>query len=281
MRVAIGILVAALLASCQSAPAPATQIEADAASPMPRAHAFEMTSTRSGLEYVVLVSEPVDPAPAGAKASVVYVTDGDWYFGMATDTARQLTMKGAMGPAYVVAITYADATSDIVYSRREHELVHKPFKGENGMTGGGGEDFLAFLTEQVRPLVEARFPIDKSRAVLAGQSLGGLFATNALLKKPDSFYGYLIGSPSLWADMSLLAAARGFTGGEGRRVYVAVGGEESPPTRGYARNLGRALSASSTGLGVESEELAGYSHMTMQGAWFAAGLSYLLPPKTN
>lgn len=281
MRVAIGILMAAMLASCRAMPAPAAQIEADAASSMPRGHAFDMTSARTGLEYVVLVSEPVDPLPAGAKASVVYVTDGDWYFGMATDTVRQQTLKGAMGPTYVVAITYAHATSDIVYSRREQELVHRPFKGEFGMMGGGGEDFLAFLTDQVRPLVEARFPIDKSRAVLAGQSLGGLFATNTLLKKPDSFYGYLIGSPSLWADMSLLAAARGFTGGEGHRVYVAVGGEESPPTRGYARNLGEALSASSTGLSVESAELAGYAHMTMQGAWFAAGLSYLLPPKPN
>ncbi len=277
MRVGIGILMAAMLASCHGAPAPAAQIEADAGSSMPRGHAFDLTSARTGLEYVVLVSEPVDPLPAGAKAPVVYVTDGDWYFGMATDAVRQQKLQGAMGPTYVVAIAYARATPDMVYSRREHELVHKPFKGENGVMGGGGEDFLLFVTEQVRPLVEARFPIDKNRAVLAGQSLGGLFATNVLLSKPESFYGYLIGSPSLWADPSLLAASRNFTGGEGHRVYVGVGGGESPPTRGYARSLAEALSARSTGLAVESAELARYSHMTMQGAWFAAGLRYLVP----
>lgn len=276
MRLAIGILMAAVLASCQAAPMLAPQIEADAA-PAARVHTFAMTSARTGLDYVVLVAEPADPPSAEKKAPVVYVTDGDWYFGMAADTVRAQTIKGAMEAAYVVAITYPGATSDIVYSRREHELIHKPVMGGNGMMGGGGEDFLLFLTEQVRPLIEAQFPIDRRRAVLTGQSLGGLFATNALLSKSESFYGYLIGSPSLWADMSLLVEARSFTAGAGHRVYIGVGGAESPPTRGYARNLAEALSAGSTGLSVESAELARYSHMTMQPAWFAAGLSYLLP----
>lgn len=282
MRSAISILTAAMLMSCQAAPTRAPQIEADAELPASRVHAFPMTSTQSKLQYVVLVAEPIDPPPAGEKAPVIYVTDGDWYFGMAADTVRQQMIKGAMGPTYVVAIAYPNATSEIVYSRRERELVHKPFNGPNGMTGGGGESFLSFLTEDVRPMVEARFPIDKSRAVLTGQSLGGLFVTNSLLSKPESFFGYLIGSPSVWADPSLLAKARSFTQGTGHRAYVGVGGGESPLTRSNARKLAEALSAGSTGLSVQNAELARYSHMAMQPAWFEAGLAYLLPnPKAN
>lgn len=44
-----------------------------------------------------------------------------------------------------------------------------------------------------------------------------------------------------------------------------------------AKNLAEALSAPTTGLSVESSELAKHSHMSMQGAWFATGLFYLLP----
>lgn len=47
--------------------------------------------------------------------------------------------------------------------------------------------------------------------------------------------------------------------------------------RNSAKSLAEAMSADSTGLSVESSELARHSHMTMQGAWFATGLYYLLP----
>ena len=134
---------------------------------------------------------------------------------------------------------------------------------------------------EVRPFIEGRFAVDPTRSVLAGQSFGGLFATNVLLEKPGSFYGYLIGSPSLWADRSLLAAARVLTGGEGRRVYIGVGGYESAEMRRDAKALAEALSARSTGLSVEHAELARLSHTNMQGAWFANGLLYLLPKSTG
>ena len=277
MRLAIfSVMMAAMLAACATVPVAAPAPMAAAPS-VTRTHEFAMTSTRTGLKYIVLVSEPLDPLPAGKTFPAVYVTDGNWYFGMATDSVRAQFIGGSMDPTFVVAIAYPDPKFESLGARREHDLVHKPFSGADGMAGGGGEDFLAFLIEQVRPFVEQRFPIDRTRAVLAGQSLGGLFATNVLLSKPESFYGYLIGSPSMWADPSLMATTRNFTAGAGRRVYVGVGGGESPRMRSGARNLAEALSAPSTGLSVESSELARHSHMTMQGAWFASGLAYLLP----
>lgn len=277
---AVGALLLAMCAACSAAPSPAVAPAGVAASNA-RLHQFAVTSQRTGQLYVIQVSEPVDPLPAGVKAPVVYVTDGNWYFGMATDAVRLHMIGGGMGPAYVVAIAYPDPSVESVGARREADLIHKPFKGASGMTGGGGDDFFAFLMGEVRPFIEGRFPVDPSRSVLAGQSFGGLFATNVLLKKPDSFYGYLIGSPSLWADRSLLAAARVLTGGEGRRVYIGVGGSESPEMRNDAKALAEALSASSTGLSVEHAELARHSHTNMQGAWFANGLLYLLPKPTG
>lgn len=278
MRLTIfSAVMAAMLAACATPVAAPVPAAAEVVSSVTRTHEFAMTSKRTGLKYVVLVSEPLDPVPAGAALPAIYITDGNWYFGMATDTARSQFIGGSMGQTFVVAVAYPDPSYEALVSRREHDLVHKPFNGASGMVGGGGEDFLAFLTEEVRPYVEQRFPIDKSRTVLAGQSLGGLFATNVLVSKPDSFSGYLIGSPSLWADLTVLPAARKFTGGAGHRVYVGVGGGESPMMRNSAKNLAEALAAPTTGLSVESSELARHSHMSMQGAWFATGLFYLLP----
>ena len=273
MRLAIlGVLVS-LMPACATAPAEPAKSEASVS----RSSEYLLHSKNTGRDYVVLVSSPVDPLPAGEKAPVIYVMDGNWYFGMATDVVRMLKIGSEMGPAYVVAIAYTDPTFEQVVVRRETDLVHKRIAGPAGMMGGGGEAFLAFLTDEVRPFVEARFAVDSSRSVLAGQSLGGLFATNVLLSKPDSFHGYLIGSPSLWADMSLLDQAKAFTEGRGHAVYVGVGGGESPVMRGNARKLAEALSTRSTGLEAEYAELARHSHATMHGAWFTAGLPYLLP----
>ena len=64
---------------------------------------------------------------------------------------------------------------------------------------GGSEAFLAFLTEQVIPYVEAHYPVSDRRALI-GESLAGLFVTDTFLNAPGSFTDYIAVSPSLWWD---------------------------------------------------------------------------------
>ncbi|WP_440957903.1 alpha/beta hydrolase [Oceanicaulis sp. LC35] len=64
---------------------------------------------------------------------------------------------------------------------------------------GGSEAFLAFLTEEVIPFVEARYPAS-DRRTLIGESLAGLFVTDTFLHAPASFTDYIAVSPSLWWD---------------------------------------------------------------------------------
>lgn len=64
---------------------------------------------------------------------------------------------------------------------------------------GGSEAFLAFLTEQVIPYVEAHYPVSDRRALI-GESLAGLFVTDTFLNAPWSFTDYIAVSPSLWWD---------------------------------------------------------------------------------
>lgn len=278
MRAVAGLVLAlVMLAACSSAAPPAPVAVIDAPATLARSYQFTMISTHTGKTYVIQVSAPIDPLPEGVKAPVIYVTDGNWYFGIATDIVRMHLLGGAMEPAYVVAIGYPDPATKSVVANREMDLVHNKTFAPTGPMGGGGAAFLDFLTDELRPMIEARFPVEPGRSVLAGQSLGGLFAANVLLQKPDSFSGYLIGSPSVWADRALLPLAGGFTGGKGQRVFIGVGGGESKGMRDGTAALATALSAPPAGLSVEHRELAQHSHTSMQGAWLATGLYYLLP----
>ncbi len=239
------------------------------------AQQFLLRSPRLDREFVVRVSVTPKAMLAERGATVVYLPDGNWYFGLTTDIARMLEIGGGP-PIVIVAVGYPVDEFEAVVALRETDLVHRRFAGPTGEVGGGGADFLSFILEDLSPFIEARFPVDPERTILAGQSLGGLFAANVLLSQPESFAGYLIGSPSLWADASVLPGAETFEDGHGRPVFVGVGSGESPRMRENTAKLAAALAKESASLRVEAAVLEGKHHVSMQGAWFADGLQYLL-----
>jgi predicted alpha/beta superfamily hydrolase len=74
-------------------------------------------------------------------------------------------------------------------------------------TTGGSEKFIAFVEKELQPYIDKKYKVSASKT-LVGQSLGGLLATEILLRKPALFDRYLIVSPSLWWDNeSLLTKA--------------------------------------------------------------------------
>ena len=126
---------------------------------------------------------------------------------------------------------------------------------------GGSALFLRFIDEELRPRLQAAYPIDPNRAILAGHSLGGLFAAYVLLNHPDDFQGYIITSPSFWADPALLTAALTFKAPLPVQVFLAVGAEETghgramiENTQAFARNLIAATAKVNVKLWVMSGE---------------------------
>lgn len=96
-------------------------------------------------------------------------------------------------PSIVVGISNVDRKRDFTYPTNDKELK------EEVPTSGGSEDFIEFIEKEVKPLIESSYPT-LPHSTLIGQSLGGLLATEILLKKPDLFDDYIIVSPSLWWD---------------------------------------------------------------------------------
>ncbi len=125
-------------------------------------------------------------------------------------------------PSIVVGIANTDRKRDLTYP------TSITADKEKFPTTGGSAAFMRFIADEVLPLVKANYRVTDQR-MLIGQSLGGLFATEVMLKRPELFTRYLIVSPSLWWDNGSLLAAptqplEGSLSGIAS-VYIAVGKE--------------------------------------------------------
>ena len=222
-----------------------------------------------GRDVTVDVTAPDPAPPAGAKAAAVYVLDRG--FLLEGPSARLLQRSGAMAPAYIVAVSTSDPGAD-----RNRDFVHERLGQGADAWGGGGQAYEAFLTDELKPFVEARYAVDPARAVLFGHSLGGLFAATVLVRHPRAFAAYLIASPSIWATPGLVDQVRRMPAGPAR-VFIGWGDGEAPETIGPMRQLAEALAAPRTGLTVREQEFEGQNHLSSFLLQAPTGLPFLLP----
>lgn len=100
---------------------------------------------------------------------------------------------------------------------------------------------IRFVQERVKPHIEKRFPIDRTRQTLAGHSLGGLFTLRTLMDHPDWFQTYLAFSPSIWwHDAALVKEALALSPNAAQRaarVYIGIGELEEYMTADYLKEL--------------------------------------------
>ena len=100
-------------------------------------------------------------------------------------------------------------------------------------TTGHSAKFIAFLEKELQPFIEKNYKVNGSKTII-GESLGGLLATEILLKKPELFNKYIIVSPSLWWDNgSLLNQTPGVLQNalfQKTDIYIGVGKEGLTPS---------------------------------------------------
>jgi predicted alpha/beta superfamily hydrolase len=260
------VAVPAAPAVTASNPSPAT---------VPLAEQFVMHSSGAKRDFLIQVSLPTQLRP-GEKAAALYVLDGNAGFGLMTDSVRILH-PGAVATTYVVAIGYQDPVES--GDLRDVDLAHVKGTIRGLKLGGGGAAFEAFILKELRPFIEARYPIDPSKSVLMGHSLGGLFATTVLANRPDAFSGYLISSPSLQFDPELLDRVKSVAShASGQRVYVSVGSEEGRVAIPAADALHAALTTQGSKLETRYCKVPGYYHMSVTLTLASVALPFLLPP---
>lgn len=106
-------------------------------------------------------------------------------------------------------------------------------------TTGHSEEFISFIEKELQPFIDLNYRTNKSRSII-GQSLGGLLATEILIKKPELFQTYYIVSPSLWWDKESLLEKIKSDDKRIADVFIGVGDEPKPMLKD-ARTLNKLL----------------------------------------
>ncbi|MDD2987460.1 MAG: alpha/beta hydrolase-fold protein [Zoogloea sp.] len=208
---------------------------------LPAARQVDLKARNSGHPYRIFVAEPSSPAPAEGHP-VIYVLDGNAAFPVAAFLARGAAARREVTghvPPLVVGIGYpGKADFDVAARRRDYT----PGGTGAGAADGGGEAdvFLDFIEGELKPLIEARYVIDRKRQALFGHSFGGLLVTHALLTRPDSFSTFIASSPSIWwREHWVVKGQPSRQGAAGLpRVQISVGAlEDDPPKGNYAPDV--------------------------------------------
>lgn len=193
---------------------------------------------------------------------VIYLLDGSANedFIHITGIVQFLTMIEAMPQTIVIGIENIDRKRDFTFpTRNKQDLKDTP-------TSGKSAQFIAFIEKELQPYIEKRYRTNQNKTII-GQSLGGLLATEILLKKPHLFNQYVIVSPSLWwDDESLLADAPVLLKASNKlrkQVYVLVGNEHKVMQEDAAKLAELLRTTADTTLQVNYTFLPDENHLTI------------------
>jgi predicted alpha/beta superfamily hydrolase len=208
------------------------------------------------------------PAAAqGKKESypVLYMTDAGTNVNEIGSTIDFLADNNFMPPLIVVGIANTDRNRDLTPSHAG--VKHSDGTVEPVPTSGGADKFLDFIQTELVPEIEKRYAIHPYR-ILAGHSLGGLFAIHALINRPELFNACIATSASLWWDdfRTLHQAQEFFVKQEEFKkvLFFALGNEGGLMSEGFEQ-LQKTLSAHRpTGFVVKSARYNEETHSSTE-----------------
>ena len=166
----------------------------------------------------IYVTEYFDSTKSSA---VLYLLDGSLNedFMHVAGLIQFFDMTFEIQQIIVVGIANVDRKRDFTFATQDTSL-QREFP-----SSGHSDKFIQFIEKELQPFIGNQFKVNEQK-MLIGQSLGGLLATEILLKRPQLFTKYFITSPSLWWDNhSLLLQTEKFLLKESAYtpdVYIAV-----------------------------------------------------------
>lgn len=209
---------------------------------------------------------------------IIYLLDGSMNedFIHVTGLVQFFNLMYSMPETIVVGIANVDRKRDFTFHTDLKDLQ------KDYPTTGYSDKFISFLEKELKPYIESQFKTTDK--YLFGQSLGGLLATEILLKKPEMFNNYFIISPSLWwDDESLLKQANQLLTkipDSKKFIYVSVGKGEHPVMVKDAEDLYDILKKSNKkNWTVEYKMMETDNHATILHRSLYEGLVKLFPYK--
>jgi len=212
------------------------------------------------------------------KYPVIYLLDGsaneDFLHIVGLVQFFSLTFK--MPNTIIVGIANVNRKRDFTFPAK----IEK-FKKMHPITGGSAK-FIDFIEKELQPYIKNNYKTNDS-TYLIGQSLGGLIASEILLKKPDLFSNYIIVSPSLWwDDGALLKQAPALLTGQTdykKWVYVSVGTEGKEMEEGAAGLVKALQNSGKKNMKIDFVPLPKETHTTILHNSIYEALKILYPYK--
>ncbi len=151
----------------------------------------------------------------------------------ADETVDRLVAEKRLPPLIVVGVDHAGK------ERPKEYLPYKDYVGNPTMAEPAGRRFPDFLTDEVMPLVDARYRTltGHDNTGIGGSSYGGVAALYALLAKPNVFGYGLVESPTMWIGMGQLVRDTSPLVALPVRVFFGFGGREGDDPKIVARMI--------------------------------------------
>jgi uncharacterized protein len=204
---------------------------------LPSTDYFEVDSASVGGRFAVWVTRPVDYHRDERRYPAIYVTDGNVSAAMLAPYAEHTAFDliSAFQPYLQVTVGYPPAQAADWLTLRNRDLVPADEPAPPSMIAavaadaetagwtqeehdeylrsireGRAAQFLTFLEDELRPLIEGQYRIDTEASGLFGYSYGGLFSLYALMRQSPMFRRYGAGSPGvLDAESQIFQLERG------------------------------------------------------------------------
>lgn len=214
---------------------------------VPRMETHLIDSKHVEQTFEIRVCQPLMRKEGGERFPVLYFTDGNAGMDFAKGIAHVLQTSGEVRRFILVGICYPGdnpCAGNILRMRDftpegrpdAHYPKSSPVEGVAGFAEGqkywhGAADFLAFIRDELIPLIDSRYPTVVGDRCYSGHSMAGGLGMYALVAHRRLFSRYIISSPAVsWdGDEHGIAPVRNFiASGESleARVHMMVGGEE-------------------------------------------------------
>jgi|SRR5688572_2633130 len=237
---------------------------------------FDIVDPETNSSYRLHIALPSGYEGSLNRFPVVYLLDGDWYFTLAVSTARLLEVNREMRSVILVGIGYGGS---IVDQRSRRLLEFTPIREESLAGSGNAAAFLNALGKRIIPAVESRYRTATDRT-LVGHSLGGLFATFAMVRGPELFDRVVIGSPALWSSRTSLLAELSARVEKGlplpRRIFVGIASGDFTAIQGDYAVLRAWLKRAPANVQWSAEEFANSTHQSVVPSLLARALPWIL-----
>ena len=240
----------------------------------------KIKSVELGETRILNIYLPDSYSPDSARIyPVIYLLDGsdNEDFIHVVGIVQFLNMIEVMPESIVVGIANVDRRRDFTFPTS----VEKDKKAYP--TTGSSARFISFIEKELQPYIQNKYKTSHVKTII-GQSLGGLLATEILLKKPFLFDNYIIVSPSLWwNNESLLTAAPGLLNKsdvKNLQVIISVGAE-GKEMEGDAKKMSDILRSAGGRISLHFLFLPKENHLTILHNSVYKSFELLYPKKSD